>query len=280
MNTVLYQTVTNTIVAAIESGSDTWQMPWNNAVSLPENALTENAYRGVNILSLWASAQIQGFSASHWASYKQWSQLGAFVRKGERGTPIIFYSEFEVEGEKGVEKAVMAKSSFVFNACQVENYDPGFESETDLIDKIGGCESFVARTGAEIRIGGSQAFYKKSEDYIQMPAKSLFVGTPTSNPTESWYATLFHELTHWTGPETRIGREMGRRFGDQAYAAEELTAELGSAFLCAMLGVSPVPREDHAGYISSWLTLLKGDSKAIFFAAARAQEAVDYLHRL
>ena len=138
-------------------------------------------------------------------------------------------------------------------------------------------EAFVAATGAQIDYGGTRAFYRPSTDSIQLPPREAFIGSPTSTPAESYYSTILHELTHWTSAESRCNRQLGKRFGDQAYAMEELVAELGAAFLCADLHITDEPRVDHAQYLASWLSVMKEDKKAIFTAASKASEAAAYL---
>src|SRR5262249_52418138 len=140
-------------------------------------------------------------------------------------------------------------------------------------ERIASAEEFFASTGADIRHGGNKAFYHPVDDYIQMPEFGAF-----RNPID-YYAILSHEEIHWTAHPTRCNRNLSDRFGSESYAAEELIAELGAAYLCAGLGLSNKPRKDHASYLSSWLKVLRGDKRAIFTAAAKAQEAVDWLER-
>jgi antirestriction protein ArdC len=149
-----------------------------------------------------------------------------------------------------------------------------------VIPPIEQAEAFVAATGASILHGGGRAYYRPSTDSIHLPPREAFIGTPTSTPAESYFATLCHELCHWTSRENRCNRQLGKRFGDQAYAMEELVAELGAAFLCADLGVTGEPRADHAQYLASWLAVLKADKKAIFTAASKASEAAAFLAAL
>lgn len=174
----------------------------------------------------------------------------------------------------------MARISTVFNSAQVDGYQPETLPERPLFERIEGAESFVSNTRAVVRHGGEQAYYRPSADHIQMPDREAFTGTDTSTAQEGYYGTLLHELTHWTGPEKRCARDLGKRFGREAYAAEELVAELGAAFLCAELGIATQPRLDHAKYIEHWLGILKADKRAIFTAAAKAAQAVDYLSNL
>lgn len=284
----LYQTVTDQIIEAIEtSQAEGYQLPWHRAGSnifMPTNAKTGSAYQGINILCLWASAEIRRYSSGTWATYKQWQDMGAQVRKGEASTVGVFYKQFipntdDVEDEDGVEPEPrwFAKSFRVFNADQVDGYTPDELPETSPVERIERAERFVKATGAEIHHGGGRAFYRQSSDTIQMPDEVRFRDSETRSATEGYYSTLFHELTHWTGPENRCNRDLDNRFGDESYAMEELVAELGAAFLCAELEITPEPREDHAGYIQHWMEVMKADKKAIFSAAARANEAASFL---
>lgn len=282
----VYTQVTNTIIAAIEAGAGDWQMPWHRSgegLNRPVNIDTNNAYRGINVVSLWAAAQGRGFSTGTWGTYRQWQNNGAQVRKGEKASLVVFYKEFDVEettddGETEQGKRLMARASWVFNADQVDGYAaPSLPEPTDPVQALDKAERFIAGTGAIVHHGGSRAFYRPSDDIIQMPERERFLGSETSSATESYYATLLHELTHWTGHDRRCDRQFGKRFGDDAYAMEELVAELGAAFLCADLGVTLTPRPDHAAYIDNWLKVLKADKKAIFTAASQAAKATDFL---
>ncbi|WP_270373648.1 ArdC family protein [Marinicauda sp. Alg238-R41] len=283
----IYSQITNTIVEAIEQGAGEWQMPWHRSgegLNRPINIHSGKAYRGINILSLWASAQAREFTTGSWGTYRQWQEKGCQVRKGEKSSLIVFYKEFEVEepdpntGDETSKRRV-ARASWVFNADQVDGYErpEPVEPVSDPVQRSQAAERFVTRTGAVIRHGGDQAFYRPSDDVIQLPEPERFLGSETSTPTESYYSTLLHELTHWTGHAKRCDRQFGERFGDDAYAVEELVAELGASFLCADLGINLDPRPDHAAYIDHWLRVLKADSKAIFTAAAQAAKASDYL---
>ena len=260
----LYQTVTDQIIEAIEtSQAEGYQLPWHRAGSnifMPTNAKTGNAYQGINILCLWASAEIRRFTSGTWATYKQFIPNTDDVEDSEEPEPRWF-----------------AKSFRVFNADQVDGYDDEELPKTSLVERIEAADRFVRATGAEIHHGGGRAFYHQLKDTIQMPDEVRFRDSETRSATEGYYSTLFHELTHWTGPENRCNRDLDNRFGDDAYAMEELVAELWAAFLCAELAVSPQPREDHTGYIQHWMKVMKADKKAIFTTAARANEAADFL---
>lgn len=281
----VYRTVTDKIIRAIETGVDPFVMPWHTAgglMSRPVNAATKARYRGINVVALWAEAAMKGYSSGFWASYRQWQQLGAQVRKGEHGTVIVFYKEVERQdfGEPNGEMDkpyLIARASRVFAAEQVEGWERPIAALPSLVEVIESADRFVKATRAAIEHGHEKACYVPRQDLIEMPDPDLFCGTGTSSPTESYYAVLLHELTHWTGAKHRLARELETRFGASAYAMEELVAELGAAFLCADLGVSCEPRPDHASYIHSWLAVLKYDRKAIFTAAGRASQATDFL---
>lgn len=282
----VHQHITDQIVAAMEAGAGQWQMPWHrsaHALTRPKNIASGNAYRGINILSLWVAAEAQDFSSGMWGTYKQWHEKGAQVRKGEKSTVIVFYKELERAREDDpseTETVLFARASRVFNAAQVDGFTlpEGDAMPTeDRIEPVAAAEAFVAATGARITIGGERAFYRPSEDMIGMPDRPRFTGTDTLSPTEGWYGTLLHELTHWSGAAHRLDRQLSARFGDNAYAMEELIAELGAAFLCAELGIAATPRPDHAAYLAGWLKVLKADKKAVFTAASAASRAADYL---
>lgn len=277
-----YQIITDTILAKLET-CQPWERPWSGPnLSMPTNANTGKEYRGTNIVTLWVSAQIAGYDVNEWATFKQWAERGASVRKGEKGTPVLWFQMLERRGENagaesGEEAGLVpcARISWVFNAAQVEGYTPTEAREPGQVDSIEQAEALLLASGAKISHGGNQAYYRPSTDEIVLPAKESFTATSTSTATENYYSTAFHELTHWTGP--KLNRDLGKRFGDEKYAAEELVAELGAAFLCAKIGISSEPRDDHASYLASWIKVLKNDRKAFIHAASKASEAVDYL---
>ena len=280
----LYQTVTDKIVSAIEAGAGDWQMPWIGfKAGLPHNATTDAEYHGVNVLMLWAEAAFSGYDTNQWASYKQWQSRGVQVRKGEKGTLIVYAGSTIIQDETGEDEARQVrflKCSHVFNASQVDGWENPEIVYPDLAERIEGAEQFVSATGAIRQHGGDRAFYSPSCDVIRLPYAKAFKDTELSTATENYYAVLLHEMTHWTGGKKRCDRQFGKRFGDQAYAAEELVAELGSAFLCAQLGITNEPRPDHAQYLAHWLEIMKGDKRAIFTAASAATKAAEYLNGL
>jgi antirestriction protein ArdC len=234
---------------------------------------------------------LQGFSNNHWATFKQWQEIGAQVNKGAKGTPIIFYKRTQYDkkldkpNELGqtevVEQGFVLKHSYVFNAAQVSGWvAPEVKALPDLTERITAADDFVTKTRAVIVEEGERALYNFLSDRILIPPRNLFVGTETCNPTEAYYSTLLHELTHWTGAESRCNRDFGKKREKKDYAMEELIAELGAAFLCVELQITLEPRPDHAAYIDGWLKIMKEDVKAIFEAARKATQAVDYLNAL
>jgi antirestriction protein ArdC len=283
-----YQAITEKIVAAIEAGVGEYRMPWHRSgatIARPINALTTKPYQGVNVVALWANATLQRFGSGYWATYRQWRELGADVRKGERGSTIVFYKE-AVEETKGKvdadDKAIerprfIARASWVFNAEQIDGWSPPNSVTRDEVELRQGAEAFIAATRADIRQGGEMAFYDRIADFIAVPYPDQFIATETSSATECYYSVILHELTHWTGAAHRMARALQARFGDNAYAMEELIAEFGAAFLSADLGISNEPRLDHACYVSSWLRVLNQDRTALFTAASKANAAIGYL---
>ena len=275
MSALIYQQVTDQIIKQLEAGATPWVKQWNGSSSANHNAVSGKGYNGINTLILAMSAAAGGFKSNQWATYKQWLSLGGQVRKGTKGTTIIFYSP--VTGSKitadGVEKSYhyVLKSYSVFNADQIDGYTPPVVTVKPF-NSIAALEALAADTGAIIKHGGDKAFYSPSNDFIQMPNKGDF------NSEAAYYATLLHELAHWSGAANRLNRDLSGRFGNEAYAAEELIAELSAAFLCAEYQISGELR--HAGYIASWLRVLKNDNKAVFKAAALAQKAADYIKAL
>jgi antirestriction protein ArdC len=275
----VYSRVTAQIINAIEQGVGTWRMPWHTSgryAFSPINVASKKPYRGINTVCLWATAQAKGYERGEWATYQQWQDRGAQVRKGEKATTVVFWKfANETESDEGEEhtasKFCFCRGYSVFNAAQVDGYTPTLDADSPIPERIAHAETFFQAIRADVRHGGNQAFYAPASDHIQMPSFGAF------RDNLSYYSTLAHEHTHWTAPASRCDRQLGKRFGDGAYAAEELIAELGAAFTCAHLGLSTEPREDHAQYIQSWLRVLKADSRALFTAASKAQQATDWM---
>ncbi len=284
----VYQKVTNKIIADLEQGELTWLKPWSagNMDGRIVKPLRHNGqpYNGINVLMLWGASVEAGYLSPYWMTYKQAKQLGAHVTKGERGNLVVYASTITKteEQENGTEEErqiPFMKGYTVFNVEQIEGLPEHYYAKPDpVIDpsqRIDHADEFFDNLRADIRHGGAKAYYSGASDHVQMPDFQSF------RDPESYYATLAHELTHWTKHKTRLDREFGRKkWGDEGYAREELVAELGAAFLCADLSLTPEPGTDHAAYIQSWLKVLKNDKRAIFSAAAHAQRAADYLHGL
>jgi antirestriction protein ArdC len=284
----IHQHITNQIVAAIERGAGEFRLPWHGSggsITQPKNVASKKHYRGVNIVALWAASEQNGFGSGLWGTYRQWTEAGAQVRKGEKSSYVVFYKEIEVAGatsgqDTEVDKRLFARATPVFAAEQVDGYELPVIANPTPMQPVAAAEAFVAATGATVNHGGSRAYYRPSADSIQLPPREAFIGTKTSTAAEAYYSTLLHELTHWTSHEQRCNRQLGKRFGDSAYAMEELVAELGAAFLCSEIGITAEPRIDHAQYLASWLSVLKADKRAIFTAASKALEATKFLASL
>lgn len=286
--TDIYAQVTDRIVAELEKGVRPWLKPWNaeHAAGRIRRPLRHNGtpYQGINILMLWASAEMAGFHCPYWLTFQQAKQLGGFVKKGEHGSPVVYASTFKKsdttdDGAEVESEIPFLKQYTVFNACQIEGLPEHFYQLTEQpqhdMQRIEQAEAFFANTKADIRTGGNRAYYTITDDYVQVPPFECF------RDAESHAATVAHELCHWTRHPSRLDRDLGRkRWGDAGYAMEELVAELGSAFLCADLAITPEVRDDHASYLACWLEVLKNDKRAIFSAASLASKAVDYLHGL
>ena len=278
----IYQDVTNRIIKALEKGLDgQFELPWHGVSQIPENAHTSKKYKGVNVPLLWAYQMSEGYQSGVWATYKQWQEQGAQVRKGEKSAQIVFWKMLNQEPTQDNEAQslrMFARWSRVFNADQVEGFSLDSDFISSEIDEMAAADALVQATGADIRQEEIRAYYTPSGDYINMPPAERFKDTADSSATENYYSTLFHELTHWTGAKHRLDRFAPEKFSKTDYAFEELVAELGAAMTCAMTGVTPLPRADHAKYIACWLKALADDKKFIFSAASHAQKAVDYLY--
>jgi antirestriction protein ArdC len=283
----IYARVTDRIIGDLEMGVRPWHKPWKtgNTEGRITRPLRHNGvpYRGVNVLLLWSEAVSNGYRANTWMTFRQARELNACVRKGEHGSLVVYADRFtktttDENGDDLECEIPFLKGYTVFNVEQIEGLPASYHSSDEeplqslvLIERA---ETFFAATGAIVRHGGNRAYYSRSSDIIQLPPPETF------ETAEVYTSTKAHELTHWTAAPSRLGRTLGTRFGDDAYAAEELIAELGAAFICADLAVTAMPPPDHASYLDHWLRVLKADKRAIFTAAAHAQRAADYLHQL
>jgi antirestriction protein ArdC len=278
----IYTRVTDAIVNAIENGAGSYRMPWvvrQDKGFSPISIATLKPYRGINTVVLWSQAQTKGYASALWGTYQQWQSLGGQVRKGEHGSPVVYWGTYETKDTAADEpderngRHLFCKGYTVFNLGQVDGVKlpKRLEPKLSRNERIERAESFYAGVGVEVRDGGNRAFYRPDTDAVYMPDFQQF---PDAT---QYYSVLAHESTHWTSHASRCDRQLGKRFGDAAYAMEELVAELGSAYTMAALELELTPRADHAAYIDSWLRILKADKRAIFTAASQAQKAVDWL---
>lgn len=274
-------------MADLEQGQLTWRKPWNseqlNGQVMRPVRWNQQPYTGINTLLLWSTAAEKGYLSPYWMTFKQALELKANVRKGEKGSLVVYANtimreEEDSSGEINIRSIPFLKSYTVFNAQQIEGLDEHFyaspESKESSVARNDTLDRFFAETKADIYTG-TKASYSITTDRVQMPPIESF------ESTESYYAVLAHEITHWTRHPSRLNRDLGRKsFGDAGYAREELVAELGACFLAADLGFEPMPESQHAAYIQSWLEVLKQDKRFIVQAASYAQKAAEYLHSL
>jgi antirestriction protein ArdC len=280
----LYDEVTARIISQLEAGRLPWVQPWGSTggagPGLPRNALTARTYSGVNVLILWGAVIEHGYPSQSWLTFRQAQEAGGCVCKGERGVTVVYADRFTPETEKerasregGDPKAVPFLKRFtVFNVAQCEGLRAGLASDPVPLPEreiVPVAEEVIAASGIDFHIGGDRAFYVPSQDFVQVPPQPAFF------EQVNYYRTCLHELTHATGHAKRLGRDLTNSFGSKDYAREELVAEMGSAFLCAALGIVPTVR--HADYLGSWLEVLREDSRAIFRAASAATKAADWL---
>lgn len=283
--TSLYEEITSRIVAELEAGRLPWVQPWDSSavaapLGVPSNAATGRAYSGINILILWGAVVRHGFSCQSWLTFRQALALGGHVRKGERGATVVYADRFVPDDERrhardtGEEAQAIPflKRFTIFSTDQCEGLPQGLGTapppvaEGSILPEV---EALIRASGADLRLGGDQAFYSPDLDYVQVPRPESYF-----EPI-NWHRTALHELGHWTGHGSRLARDLSGRFGSKKYAQEELVAEMTAAFACATLGISPTVR--HADYIGAWLEVLREDSRAVVRAASAASRAADYL---
>ena len=279
-----YHELVSRFIAQLEQGTRPWARSWaTQEGGRFMRPLRHNGapYHGVNVLALWCAAEDRGFNSPHWMTFNQAKEFGASVRKGAKAAHVFYYGAVEREKENGeTHQAKFVKTYCVFNAQEIEGLPARFTpapvaitpAETEARNLA--ADQFIGNTRAVIRHGGGRAFYSPAADFIQMPDFRAF------ESGEAYYATALHELTHWTGSNGRIDRPKGARFGDAAYAMEELVAELGAAFLCSDLRLSDTPRDDHASYLANWAAALKAQPTILMSAAGAAERACEYLHGL
>ncbi len=283
--TSLYQEITSRIIAELKAGRVPWVQPWGEAaakapLAMPQNASSQRRYSGINVLILWGAVIEGGFSGQSWLTFRQALGLGGSVRKGERGTTVVYADRFTPEEERKRTRETgeapgaipFLKRFTVFNTDQCDGLPDEIATAAPppppgLIEPY--AEALIAATGANFRIGGGRAFYSLDDDFVQVPPPQAYF-----EPI-NWHRTAFHELSHWSGHGSRLGRDLSGSFGSKNYAREELVAEMAGAFVCASLGITPTVR--HADYIGSWLEVLREDDRAIVRAASAASKAADYL---
>jgi antirestriction protein ArdC len=281
----LYDEITGKIIAELEAGRVPWVQPWATAaatatLAIPKNASASRQYSGVNILILWGAAIERGFSGQSWLTFRQALSLGGHVRKGERGTTVVYADRFvpneakrrATETGEEAQSVAFLKRFTVFNTDQCEALPEEIAAAAPppppgLIEPT--VETLIKASGIPFRIGGDRAFYAPIEDYVQVPPPQAYF-----EPI-NWHRTAFHELGHATGHHSRLNRDQSGSYGTKKYAFEELVAELSAAFSCASLGIVPTVR--HSDYIGSWLQVLREDNRAIVRAASQASKATNYL---
>ena len=281
----LYEEITNKIITELEAGRLPWVQPWGSSgvaapLTMPKNAATGRAYSGINVLILWGAVVQHGFPTQSWLTFRQALGLGGNVRKGERGTTVVYADRFVPDDERrrsretGDEAVAIPflKRFTVFNAAQCEGLPEDLITAPPPVPEgliMPDVEALIRTSGADLRLGGDKAFYAPGLDYIQTPRPESYF-----EPI-NWHRTALHELGHWTGHPSRLARDLSGGFGSKSYAREELCAEMTSAFCCATLGIVPTVR--HADYIGSWLEVLREDNRAVIRAASAASKAADYL---
>ena len=280
VKTDIHQQITDQILAAMETARTTGRRLWDSQPSLPLNLTTGKPYQGINTLILWAAGLQNAYTSPCWLTYKQAADKGGQVRKGEHGTHCVFYKPWEAEstnhetGETEIVKGAVLKGFTVFNLDQVDGIEAPVREVRAPFQAIEDAERILAASPAPIKTGGTQACYIPSRDEIHLPAREAFISA------EAFYSVALHELTHSTGHASRLARDFSGRFGDAAYAFEELIAEMGSAFLAADLGIIGSTLADHADYLSHLVAILKSDKKAILTAAAQASKAHAFIKGL
>lgn len=280
----LYDEVTARIITELEGGRLPWVQPWGTtggvAPGLPRNALTSRSYSGINVLILWGAVIEHAYPTQGWLTFRQALEAGGNVRKGEQGTTVVYADRFTPEAEKsraeaegGDAKSIPFLKRFtVYNVAQCEGLRPDLAADPVPLPEreiVSVAEAVIAASGVKFRVGGTRAFYAPEPDFVAVPPQPAFF------EQINYYRTCLHELTHATGHAKRLDRKLLNAFGSKDYAREELVAEMGSAFLCAALGITPTVR--HADYIGAWLEVLREDSRAIFRAAGQASKAADWL---
>lgn len=279
----IYEEITSSIVAELEAGRFPWVQPWGASavtapLGLPRNAASGRAYSGINILILWGAAVARGYSSQAWLTFRQALTLGGCVREGERGITVVYADRFSPKTDEGAGRDDPAraipflKRFTVFSVDQCDGLPEGLTAAPPPLPEgliVPQVQALITASGADLRLGGLEAWYAPALDVVQVPRPDAFF-----HPID-WHRTALHELGHWTGHRSRLDRDQRGGFGSPAYAREELVAELCAAFCCATLGICPTVR--HADYLGCWLDVLRADARAIVRAASAASKAADYL---
>jgi len=286
-----YQEITNAFIELLENEKGNFVKTWqDNSLNGHYNIKTKKAYQGTNVFSTAISSFKNGFKSNEWGSFKQWQDKGFKVNKGVKATYIIYFEMIENKKAqlKGEEKKLipLLKGFPIFNADQTSYKDSkDYLKNLNLLKEHGNklifnnkrIDKVVNNSKAIIKHGGNRAFYSPTSDFIQMPNKESFKDIDNNSKEVNYYSTLLHELSHWSGHSSRLKRDLFNRFGSNAYAFEELVAEISSGFLCTMLELVKLPTPNHAKYINNWLEVLKSDKKAIVKAFALAQKSSDFI---
>ncbi|MCA9303422.1 MAG: DUF1738 domain-containing protein [Phycisphaerales bacterium] len=277
----IYRAVTNRILELLDQELVPWRQPIRVAGGgMPSNLVTKMPYRGVNVFLLGMTAWAEGYGSSHWLTFRQARERGGYVRQGERGSLVIFWKQHATTDRETNEPVniPVLRHYRVFNTDQCEGLSKEAEEPETMkpFEPITEAKSIVEgyKAPPDIKHGGHRAFYRPSDDLIRVPEPERFVNS------ESYYATLFHELAHSTGHRSRLDRGLehaGRTLADDAYSKEELIAEMGAAFLAAAAGISPPTIEQSASYIENWSRRLRGDKKLVVQAAGAGQRAADWI---
>jgi antirestriction protein ArdC len=280
----LFEKVTADLVAAIEAGASNWRMPWQRlATAGVPRSVDGRTYRGWNALVLAMTAADRGWSSSTWATYRSWERHGGQVRRGERGTHVVLWKPIDRRADDDPEDegaghgpSLFARTFTVFAAEQVDGTDlTRYAADpAEELARLDSAERYFERVAATVVYGGDLACYVPATDVIRMPELARFDG-----PAD-FYSTAAHEHVHWSGHRSRLDRDLSGRFGDRAYGAEELIAELGAAFWCAQFQLEQATRADHAAYLGDWLAILRQDARALVAACGQAQRAIDYLNTI
>jgi len=280
MKNIHLEKLTQSVIDSMKKLGSNWAKSWNYKGTI-KNLVSKTSYRGFNVLCLSLSMLENGYKYPYFLTFKQAQSKGYKIKKGSKGTHIIFFKMQEIEetknNEQVLKKIPLLRSYVVFNVDQLDDFDYS-TLETNCInenERIANCDTYIKNTHAKVNeIEGDRAYYSPIKDEIVVPTLNQF------NDSVSFYGTVLHELVHWSGNKKRLDRLTSAPFGSDEYAKEELIAELGAIFLCNQLGIETTPRDDHSQYLNSWISALNDDVRLIYKASSKAQKALDYLNDL